>query len=329
MPLTAFLRNQPSDMDGVLVVDKHTGPTSHDIVARVRQTLGKCRVGHLGTLDPMATGVLPLVLGRATRLASLLSAGPKVYDASILLGVTTNTYDVTGNITNDARNGHDLWLERPPRREAVLRATKSFVGTFTQTPPPFSAKKINGVRAYRLARKNKPIHPPAVTVNVHSLELVSVTTTHINCRVKCDSGFYMRSLAHDLGTSLGCGACLESLRRRQNGSFTTEQAVTMENIENNETSIAYNLLPIETLLPDIPTVVVTNQGAKKVSHGNTLSPVDVITPGPEHETFLKTENVTYGRKSTNLVKLYDEDGALLAIGQAEEAPFLRPTIVLV
>lgn len=325
----AVLENQPSDMDGVLVVDKPTGPTSHDIVAYVRRTLGKRRVGHLGTLDPMATGVLPLVVGRATRLASLLSVGAKVYEASMLIGVTTDTYDVTGNITADARNGHSGELERQASHETVLRATEKFVGNFMQTPPPFSAKKINGVRAYRLARKKQPIQPPTVEVKVHSLELLSVTTTHIKCRVKCDSGFYMRALAHDLGRNLGCGACLESLRREQNGSFTMDQAVTMENIANNESAIAHNLLPIETLLPDMPTVVVTDQGAKRASHGNALSTRDVITADPQHETFIETVTGPNGGQPVSLIKLCNENGNLLAIARADEATFLRPTIVLV
>ena len=325
----ALQKKQPSDMDGVLVVDKPSGPTSHDIVAYVRRKLGKCRVGHLGTLDPMATGVLPLVVGRATRLASLLSAGPKVYEASILIGVTTDTYDVTGSIIADARDGHSDALERQTSHETVLRATENFVGSFMQTPPPFSAKKINGVRAYRLARKKQPIEPPTVEVKVHSLELLSVTTTHIKCRVKCDSGFYMRALAHDLGASLGCGACLESLKRETNGSFTTDQAVTMDNIAKNEAAITENLLPIETLLPDIPTVIVTDQGAKRASHGNALSTRDVVPADPQHKTFVEKKNAPNGGQTAGLIKLYNEDGIFLAIARADEAAFLRPTIVLV
>ena len=157
-------------MDGVLVVDKPPDLTSHDVVARVRRVLGIRRVGHLGTLDPMATGVLPLVVGRATRLASLLSVGPKIYEAVIRLGVVTDTYDVTGSVVPSPNQRVD---PRDVNLRAVEMAHRAFTGTFRQQPPPFSAKKIRGVRAYRLARRQRPVAPSATEATVHSFEIRS------------------------------------------------------------------------------------------------------------------------------------------------------------
>lgn len=155
--------------DGVLVVDKPRGITSHDVVTRCRRILGTRRVGHVGTLDPLATGVLPLVIGRATRLATLLSEGDKVYQSVFRLGVVTNTYDVTGTVVADAVIGR---TDGPAiTREAVELMSRRFVGTFTQVPPPFSAKKIGGVRAYRLARRQEPVEPKPVEVTVHQLDI--------------------------------------------------------------------------------------------------------------------------------------------------------------
>ena len=192
-------------MDGVLVIDKPSGPTSHDVVAHVRRSLGVKRVGHIGTLDPIATGVLPLVVGRATRLASLLSAGRKVYDGSILLGVSTDTYDATGTVTADARDRLGAGLVKAPDRQALEHAVQAFLGTRPQRPPPFSAKKIRGVRAYKLARRNQPVAPDPVDVTVHAIDVLEVDGTRARCRVTCDTGFYMRAFAHELGQALGCG----------------------------------------------------------------------------------------------------------------------------
>ena len=314
-------------MDGVLVVDKPSGMTSHDVVARVRQALNVRRVGHMGTLDPMATGVLPLMVGRATRLASLLSVGRKTYEGTILLGVTTDTYDATGSITTDIRNKPAAI--KPLDRAEIERAAEPFIGTFMQRPPPFSAKKIAGVRAYRLARRHQAVDPAPVQVTVHALELLSVDSSYIRCRVICEPGFYMRALAHDLGAVLGCGACLETLRRKQNGIFGVEEAVTINEIRTAESTLSSRIIPIAELLPDIPRIVLSHHGVERASHGNNLSQAHVITSNHE---WRKTPATTEGNLKNDLrdlVKLYDEEGTLVAIAKVDAARVLRPAIVLV
>ena len=309
-------------IDGVLVVDKPAGLTSHDVVARVRRALGIRRVGHLGTLDPMATGVLPLVVGKATRLASLLSPGRKTYDGLIRLGVVTDTYDTTGAVTGDRREQMAAGDPAPPSAEAVAQAAEAFNGIFLQRPPPYSAKRIKGVRAYRLARRNLPVAPEPVEVTVHALDLVEVTPTHIRCRVTCDPGFYMRALAHDLGAALGCGACLEALRRESNGTFDLAGAIPFEELEQPAAAVAERMIPIGDLLPEAPRLVLTPHGATRARHGNDLTSADVVssdrawtgTPLPE------------GR---GLARLYDGDGALLGIARSDAARILHPTIVVV
>ena len=308
--------------DGVLVIDKPAGLTSHDVVARVRRALGTRRVGHLGTLDPMATGVLPLVVGKATRLASLLSPARKTYDGSIRLGVVTDTYDMTGTVTGDRRDEMAAGALPPPSADAVARAAEEFTGTFPQRPPPYSAKRIKGVRAYRLARRNQPVAPDPVEVTVHALDVLEVTPTHVRCRVVCDSGFYMRALAHDLGAALGCGGCLETLRRERNGAFDLTDAIPLDQLERPDAAGPGRLIPIGDLLPEAPRLTVTPHGAARVRHGNDLTAADIVssdrawtdTPLPEGQA---------------LARLYDGDGRLLAIARSDAARVLHPAIVVV
>ena len=309
-------------MDGVLVVDKPSGPTSHDVVALARRALGVRRVGHVGTLDPIATGVLPLVVGRATRLASLLSAGRKVYDGSILLGVSTDTYDTTGTVTADARDRMGTGLVNAPDREALERAVRAFVGTRPQQPPPFSAKKIRGVRAYKLARRNQPVAPEPVSVTVHAIEVLEAEETRVRCRVTCDSGFYMRAFAHELGAALGCGACLETLQRERNGEFDLNGAVPVDELAARGPAVADRMVPLEELLPAVPRLVLTGHGARRARHGNDLTAADVISSSAPW-----TPGMPFS--GTGVAKLYDGDGMLIAIAKTDAARLLHPTIVLV
>ena len=302
-------------MDGVLVVDKPKNITSHGVVAHVRRSFGIRRVGHIGTLDPMATGVLPLVVGQATRLASLLSVGPKIYEGLIRLGVSTDTYDITGTVVTDSQNQSGSGSVRPPTKKTIEEATARFSGTFMQIPPPFSAKKIKGVRAYRLARQQQPVTPEAAKVTVHELSILDVTATHIRCRVSCEPGFYMRSLAHDLGSSLGCGACLETLRREQSGAFRLQQSISLNTLESMHSDTNSHLLSISSLLPGLPRLVVTANGQKRASHGNNLSRSDILSADRE-----------WGAEP---VRLFNEQGQLLAIAKGDAALLLHPVIVLV
>ena len=304
-------------MDGVLVVDKPEGMTSHDAVRHVRRLAGERRIGHLGTLDPMATGVLPLVVGKATRLANLLSGGEKVYEAVIRLGVVTDTYDTTGDVV--AATYSDRQLDIDPA--AIQAVGRRFVGHFSQTPPTFSAKKIGGVRAYRLARQRRPVEPKPVDVTVHALELTKLDDRRLACRVTCGSGFYMRSLAHDVGAALGPGGCLEQLRRLQSGPFQEDAAIALDRLQDQPELVTEHLLGLAQLLPELSAVVVTERGQHLAAHGNTLGSGDI-----EDRTMA---DVSRAQGQNSSIKVYSRAGELLAIAEETMPGTLRPRIVLV
>lgn len=312
----------PVAFDGVLVIDKPAGPTSHDIVACVRRTLSLKKVGHLGTLDPLATGVLPLVVGRATRLASLLAGASKQYDAVIRLGLITDTYDITGTVVGgadaprpDATSAEIDGLQPSP--ETIAHAAAGFVGSYPQRPPPFSAKKIDGVRAYDLARRRQPVEVTPAQVTVEALTVLSIDGPRVRCRIACSSGFYIRSLAHDLGDALGCGGCLETLRRERHGPFNLQAAVPLAQIVEKSAWVATQFVPMGSLLPSIPAVVVSDQGARRAAHGNPLRVADMVPAAG-----LPLPNA--GR-----VRVLDERGRLLAVADRRGDGTLHPKIVLV
>lgn len=317
-------------MDGVLVVDKPAGCTSHDVVARVRRALGESRIGHTGTLDPLATGVLPLVIGRATRLASMLSGADKQYEAGVRLGCATDTYDATGSVMTgfggsaDPGSGLHVTPDRrvpPPAGldEAVIQsALGAFRGTYLQTPPKFSAKKIGGVAAHRRARRNQDVQMTPVTVSVSELVLLGYAQGLARLRVTATAGFYVRSLAHDLGAALGCGGHLESLRRTRAGDFTLDDAVPLDRIQAEGAAAVARLLPLERLLSDVPAVGLTERGAKRASHGNPVGPADMADPA-----------LAAGASSAARVRLLDGAGTLLGIATPTAGGLLHPVIVLV
>ena len=304
-------------MNGVLVVDKPAGPTSHDVVARVRRALGTPRVGHTGTLDPFATGVLPLVIGSATRLASLLSGAEKEYDAAVRLGAATETYDAAHRVGPPPAppDGID--------RARVDAALDQFRGTYSQSPPPYSAKKIQGVPAYKLARRNEPVQPRAVPVTVPHLALVSYDAGLATLRVRCSAGFYVRSLAHDLGTRLGCGAHLESLRRVRAGPFDEAMSVPLDAVESEGQRAARWLIPLGQLLPQVPAVVLNERGVRRATHGNELAPGDLERP-PDLAAGAEGQGANPARW-----RLLDGTGALLGIAEMRLGRVLHPVIVLV
>lgn len=312
----------PVAFDGVLIIDKPTGPTSHDIVACVRRTLSLKKVGHLGTLDPLATGVLPLVVGRATRLASLLAGASKQYDAVIRLGLITDTYDITGTVVGgaDAPRPDPTSAEidgLQPSPETIAHAAAGFVGSYPQRPPPFSAKKIDGVRAYDLARRRQPVEVTPAQVTVEALTVLSIDGPRVRCRIACSSGFYIRSLAHDLGDALGCGGCLETLRRERHGPFNLQAAVPLAQIVEKSAWVATQFVPMGSLLPSIPAVVVSDQGARRAAHGNPLRVADIVPAAG-----LPLPN-------TGRVRVLDERGRLLAVADRRGDGTLHPKIVLV
>jgi tRNA pseudouridine55 synthase len=301
-------------------------------VAAVRRAIGQKRVGHTGTLDPLATGVLPLVLGRATRLASLLSATDKEYVADIRFGAATSTFDADGRIALDPVTGRMGAPVAPPDEpaglsaEAIERVLPQFRGTFLQEPPAFSAKKSEGVRAYEKARRNEaPLLKP-VRVTVAALVLEDYTRGRARIRLRSSAGFYVRSFAHNLGGRMGCGAYLEGLRRTAAAGFSLADAVPLDRVVREPADALREVVPLGRLLLDLPAVVLDEKGVKRTAHGNTLSRDDYEF-GPAAD--LSVENIRELPPGASPVRLIDRSGALLGIATRLGNGLLHPAIVLV
>ena len=315
---------RPQDLSGVLVVDKPEGPTSHDVVSLARRALGVSRIGHTGTLDPMATGVLPLVVGKATRLAQFLTASEKTYDATIAFGRTTDTYDKLGRVGSTSP-------ARPPR-EDVEDALARFRGTFEQTPPAFSAKNIDGERAYALARKRlrkggssdaptavdspEPSRPKAATVTVRQLELAAFDVESARLIMRVSAGFYVRALAHDLGAALGCGAVLVGLRRTQSGEFGLDAAVPLADVlQMPRAELAIRLVPMTAVMRELPAVVLRGPASlERLKNGVEMGPADLLEPLGD---------------PAQVVRLLGPDGGLVALAKPGKEPgYLHGWVVL-
>jgi tRNA pseudouridine55 synthase len=303
---------------GVLVIDKPEGPTSHDVVGRVRRVLHERRVGHAGTLDPLATGVVVVVVGAATRLSAYLTSDDKRYRATIRLGFATATYD---------REGAPLGEPRPLPPDlpaAVSAALEALAGTRPQTPPPYSAKKIAGERAHRLARRGEAVTPPAAVVTLRAWRLVSHEDHTVTVDLETSAGFYVRSLAHDVGAALGCGAHLAALRRTGSGAFALDEAVPLPPADAPPAALLAHLRPLDGLLPNWPAAVVSARGAERVGHGALLGPDECtnwLTPGgPAGSAAAEVE-------ATPCVRLMDTAGRLLALGTWRDGR-LHPSVVL-
>ncbi len=297
-----------SAADGVLVVDKPSGPSSHDVVAAVRRVLAGAKVGHTGTLDPLATGVLPLLIGKATRLAQFLKDATKTYEARVQFGWATDTYDGAGDPIGAAtpvavdRRALDAVLER-------------FRGTFVQRPPAFSAKKVGGHRAYALARASRPVALESVMVTVHELRLLDLDGSTAVLELTSGAGFYVRSLAHDLGVALGTGAHLASLRRTRSGEFDLSRAVTFARAVGSPGSALEGLVPMGALLGDMPACRLSAEGLRRVHNGRDVEPAFLVDPPLQ--------------SGSGLVRLLDESGALVAVALAADSRgLLHPAVVL-
>ena len=288
------------------MVDKPEGLTSHDVVNRMRRLAKTRKVGHLGTLDPMATGVLPLVLDRATRLAQFFSAGEKTYHASVQFGWATDTYDREGSPTSQPVVPHFTRAEL----EAVLA---QFRGTILQTPPQFSAKKVGGTPAYRLARKNIVVQLEPVEVRIFALELGDFDGTTARLCVRCSPGTYLRSIAHDVGRQLGCGAFLTALRRTVSGEFTESLSHTLEALAEleREGTLDQALIPAARVLPEIPNATVDALTAGQIRHGKDFR----LSPFVE-------------RGDAKYVKAFGPEGDLIAIGEVRLPNLYHPVLVL-
>jgi tRNA pseudouridine55 synthase len=310
--------SDPLFPDGVIVIDKPAGPTSHDVVAVLRRAMRGRKVGHTGTLDPLASGVLPLVIGKATRLAQFLSSAEKEYDAHIELGVTTTTLDRGGDLV-----ARDRMRATSELTAAMIEDTVAeFRGTHLQQPPVFSAKKIDGDRAYDLARRNAPVRLQPVQVTATVLEVIEWRGTTLRLRLVCSAGYYVRSLADAIGERLGTGAHLARLIRTRSGDFTLGEAVGLDVVDRRPEDAAARVIPLAALLPSLPAITLTPEGASLAARGGFIGLSHVTGPS------------TLPRGGR--VRLLHPDGHLIAIAEpragadpAGHLPhFLHPNVVL-
>jgi tRNA pseudouridine55 synthase len=254
-------------VNGLLVIDKPGGMTSHDVVNRLRRITGERSIGHLGTLDPMATGVLPLLMGKYTRLAQFFSAAEKSYSGTIRFGFATDTYDADGEPA-----GPDRWpeAEQTVTLERVRAAAARFHGDMDQMPPQFSAKKIDGQPAYKLAREGKPVELKPAKVCIHQFAIVVLEGPEASFTIGISSGGYVRSVAHELGLDLGCGAHLSQLRRTRAGAFTLDDAHTLEELETlagKSGALEATCVHPRTLLPEMPSVTADTTALGRLRNG--------------------------------------------------------------
>ncbi|MGD0500827.1 MAG: tRNA pseudouridine(55) synthase TruB [Bryobacteraceae bacterium] len=293
-------------MDGVIVVDKPEGWTSHDVVAKTRRIAGTRKVGHLGTLDPIATGVLPLVIGRATRLAQFYTHSDKIYECVVRFGWSTVTYDRAGEPTSEPA---------PVALDAgeLERLLERFRGEILQVPPPVSAKKVGGKKAYDLTRLSKPVELAPVKVHVYELALLAVGASEARLRAHCSGGTYMRSIAHDLGQALGCGAHLLDLRRTASAEFDIGQARTIPQLESlaADERLVDAITPAARMLPDFPGVYVDDITVSQIRNGRNFraSPFRSQT-------------------ASRYVKAIDREENLVAVGEAVLPNLYHPVVVL-
>jgi tRNA pseudouridine55 synthase len=290
-------------MNGVLIIDKAAGLTSHDVVNRVRKLLDERSVGHLGTLDPMATGVLPLVVGRMTRLAQFYTTSEKSYEGEIRFGFATDTYDAEGEAIGPIRE-----VRLSP--EDVRAAAAKFLGPIDQMPPPFSAKKIAGVPAYKLARKKKEVTLTAVKVEIRELEIVTVEGDRARFRARVAPGTYLRSVAHDMGQALGVGAHLASLRRTRVAEFDLEDARTLEQLQAAVAGGGLEGVFVHPrkLLPELPAVTATEESVAKICHGAAVNLPEM--------------------SKAKLVKVFRGQAELIAIAGRVAGTLFQPRVVL-
>jgi tRNA pseudouridine55 synthase len=308
-------------MDGVLIIDKPEGLTSHDVVAVARRALRESRIGHTGTLDPLATGVLPLAIGRATRLVRFLTASDKDYVATVRFGATTDTYDADGERTSHS--------DRHPGIEELETAVAALRGRYDQLPPPFSAKKVGGRRAYELARRKEEVTLKPVPVHVAQARIDGFDGWTARIVLTVSAGFYVRSFAHTLGEALGTGAYMEALQRTRSGEFRLEEALGLEALQDAggpghgevadgiRESVLGSLIPMERLLTEMPAGTVTDEGLTWVRHGRELGAEQLVSPNP------------HPLAPGDWLRLFDGAGHLVALAQAGSKPgSLHPSVVL-
>jgi len=315
---------KPAPFDGALVINKPQGRTSHDVVDAARRLLGFRQIGHLGTLDPLATGVLVLLLGRATRFAQFYAARRKRYESTFRFGFATDTYDADGTA---------LAPDTAPRldRAKLEQLAAALTGRFAQTPPPFSAKKIHGRPAHELARKHQPVELKPVEVEVFEFRLLETTGCTARFAIECGSGTYIRALAHQMGTELGCGAHLSEIKRTAVGEFTLDQAVSLEELElaARAGKIADLVLPLSRLLPELPRVNVLPIVERRVRHGSKFQiSLAQIQPGRTEMPQGAPAQLDSGEWKPGRLRVFNQQDQLIAIAEGVVPRTYQPVVVL-
>ena len=288
---------------GIINVYKEKGFTSHDVVAKLRGIVGQKKIGHTGTLDPDATGVLPVCLGKATKLCDLLTDKDKTYEAVMLLGMTTDTQDVTGRILEESTET----LTADKVREVI----RSFIGDYDQIPPMYSALKVNGKKLYELAREGKVVERKARPVKILDIRIIEMDLPRVRMEISCSKGTYIRTLCHDIGEQLGCGGCMESLIRTRVSAFQIKDAKTLEEIGalKQEGMLEEILVPIDEMFPLYPKITVKDDWKAFAKNGNPLD-----------EKMLKDADRQEAdrQEADRQVRLYEESGKFIAIYQWKE-----------
>lgn len=306
-------------IDGIVLVNKPEGCTSHDIVDALRNILNQKKTGHFGTLDPMATGLLLIALGKATRLFPFFSKLDKEYRGEITLGFATDSYDATGVPTTPSSN-------KFPNEDVLKHTIQSFVGEQTQIPPAFSAKKYKGQPLYKLARAQKEVSPAPAQINVQLFQLERYSPPQLGFIIRCSSGTYIRSLAHDLGKKLGCGAMLSRLERTCVGAFSLEDAYTLDGIESlaKRNCVSEAVLPIEELLPEFPKLILKDSAVLVAQNGNTLYPEHVLKLIPA-----EAAEADFNLKEPTIFRVFNPQGKLMAFARKKsDSHGLHPFLVI-
>ena len=284
---------------GVLNIYKEKGYTSHDVVARLRRIVGQKKIGHTGTLDPEAEGVLPVCLGKATKLCDLLTDKDKTYEAVLLLGISTDTQDTTGKILEE-KNTADL------REEAVREVVLSFEGEYDQIPPMFSALKVGGKKLYELARDGKEVERKPRHVQIYRIRILQIDLPRVRMEVTCSKGTYIRTMCHDIGEKLGCGGCMESLLRTRVERFGVAESLRISEVEQlmDEGTLQEHMIKVDEMFPDYQKVYLTPEASAAVRNGNSFRLGDVIWIS-ELSGFQNAERVRVYDEERNFIAVYE------------------------
>jgi tRNA pseudouridine55 synthase len=302
-------------MDGLILINKSKDMTSHDVVIKIRKITGEKRVGHFGTLDPLATGLLIIALGKATRFFPFYSTKDKVYRGEQRFGYATNTYDSTGDRISS------LTLEFPEKKK-VLQAMKKFIGEILQIPPPFSAKKYKGKPLYFYARKNETIEVKPEKIKIYTFKLLAYDPPLMQFEVKCSAGTYIRSLVHDLGQNLNCGAHLTALCRTECSGYSLDNSHILKDLERSSSQELIDaLIPINEMLPEFPKLILKDSAISSALNGNMITIDDIAA--------IKDKDSSGKPGSELLVRLFNQNNEFIALAKKRsEKNCFHPFLVL-